>query len=70
VAKPLTIPLPPDHLLSGGYTVRVTAVSPTTGAVVAGVNVKNVTMQVEDLGGTGADSLQSGPFMLVPGPNA
>ena len=70
MAKPLSIALPPDHLLAGEYTVRVTAISPTTGAVVSGVNVQNVTMQVEDVGGLGAAALQSGPFMLVPGPGA
>ena len=70
MAQPLTIALPPDHILTGAYTVRLTAISATTGAVVSGVNVKNVTMQVEDLGGSGGAALASGPFMFVPGPGA
>lgn len=70
MAQPFDVALPPDLLLAGGYKVRVTAIDPTTGNTVAGVNVSNVTLQVEDLGGVGADALQSGPFMLVMGPNA
>ena len=69
MAQPFDIALPPDILLSGGYTVRVTAIDPTTGNTVAGVNVSDVTLQVEDLGGSGAAALQTGPFMLVMGPN-
>jgi hypothetical protein len=70
VAKPFSIALPPDHILTGSYTVRLTALAPTTGAVVSGVNVQNVTIQVEDLGDTGGAGLASGPFMFVPGPGA
>lgn len=70
MAKPLAIALPPQHVLTGGYQIVVTALDPDTGAVVAGVTVQNVTMQVEDIGGTGPVSLESGPFMLVPGPGS
>jgi hypothetical protein len=67
VAKPFAIALPPDHILSGAYTVRLTALDPATGAVVSGVNVSNVTMQVEQLAG---GNLASGPFKFVPGAGA
>jgi hypothetical protein len=60
----------PDSLDVGAlYTIRVTAISPSTGAVVAGVNVNQTVFEVTALG----DNLQDlvvGPFMLVPGPNA
>lgn len=62
MAKPFSIALPPDHLLAGGYTIRLTAIDPATGAVVSGVNVQNVTMQVENL--LGGD-LSSGAFKML-----
>lgn len=43
----LTASLAPNIILSDGYTVRVTALDPTTGAVVNGVTVSNVSMQVD-----------------------
>lgn len=70
MAKPFSIALPPDHILTGDYKVRLTAIDPATGAVVSGVNVQNVTIQVEDLGDSGGAALASGPFMFVPGPGA
>ncbi len=62
--------MPPDLDVSDGYTVRLTATDPTTGAVVSGVTVSNFAMQVLLLGGTAAGNLAVGPFMLVPGPGA
>jgi len=62
VAKPLSIALPPDHILTGGYTVRVTALDPDTGAVVSGVDVSNVTIQVEQYAG---GDLSSGVFKAL-----
>lgn len=50
MAQPLTVALPPGLELSSGYIIRVTAVSPTTGNTVAGVNVSDVTFQVGDEG--------------------
>lgn len=51
MAKPFSIALPPDHWLSGSYTIRVAAVDPDTGDEVSGVNIQNVTMQVEQAAG-------------------
>lgn len=67
MAQPLTQPLPPSLELWGGCTVGVAALDPTTGAPVSGVNIANVTIEVELTEGSEAD-LESGPFMLVPGP--
>lgn len=65
MAQPLIVPLPPGLELWGDCVVRVTALDPTTGAEVAGVQVSNVTLEVDTLA---ASELESGPFMLVTGP--
>jgi hypothetical protein len=60
------VSLPPNLDLKGGCIIRVTAVSPTTGASMSGVQVGNITLEVDDLSG---GSLDFGPFMLVTGPS-
>jgi hypothetical protein len=47
VAQPLIVAMPSDLVLSGGYKIAVTAVNPTTGATVAGVQVQNVAFEVD-----------------------
>ena len=64
--QPLILPLPPNIDLWDGCKIRVTAINATTGAVVSGVNVTEVNLEVVKIKG----SLESGPYMLVPGPNA
>lgn len=66
MAKPLIVTLPPGVIVSGGWTIRVTALNPDTGATVAGVVVSNVSLDVEGE----AALLEFGPFMLVTGPAA
>lgn len=68
-APPLVAGLPPDLDIDGGYTLRFDAVDPTTGATVSGVVVSAVAIGAADLAGA-ATTLDSGPFMLVPGPGA
>jgi hypothetical protein len=63
-------PLPPDLDLEGSYTIRVTAIDPTTGALVTGVTVADLVMMVNTVGSTQPGDLAVGPFMLVPGPGA
>lgn len=63
-------PMPENLLLGQGYSLRVTALDPTTGAIVSGVNVGTVVLtagsdSVVTDGGGGA-----GDWMLVPGINA
>src|SRR5947209_7452051 len=41
--------MPPEHDLSGGYTIRVDAIDPTTGATVSGINVSNVIITARNL---------------------
>jgi hypothetical protein len=65
MAQPLIVTLPPGLDLWPGCTIRVTAVNPTTGAVVSGVKVSNVT--IEGASDTPL-ALEYGPFMLVTGP--
>jgi hypothetical protein len=66
---PITGNMPSDVDIADGWTIRFTALSPTTGAVVAGVNVANASLEVVAESG-GSTSLDFGPFMLVPGPGA
>lgn len=49
---PLIAGLPPDLVLSAGYTFRVTALDPVTGNTMGGVTVKNISIFVSDIGGT------------------
>jgi hypothetical protein len=65
VPQPLIVALPPNLDLWGGCVVRVAALDPSTGNVVPGVTVSTVTLEVDNLAGT---DLESGPFMLVTGP--
>jgi hypothetical protein len=62
MAQPLTVALPPNLDLGAGYIIRVTALDAATGADVAGVNVSNITFEVDDLGHV---DLGSGPFVAL-----
>ena len=66
MSQPLIVPLPPGLELWGDCVIRVTALDPTTGSVVSGVQASNVTIEVDHIGG----ELAYGPFMLVTGPKA
>jgi hypothetical protein len=70
MAKPLTVAFPPNLELTDGWLVTITAVNPTTGALVTGVKIAEALIQVEVLEGAGGSALDSGPFMFVPGPGA
>jgi hypothetical protein len=62
--------MPPNLEITDGYTVRLTALDPTTGNQVSGVTVQDLVMENNLLGATTAEQLAYGPFLLVPGPNA
>lgn len=51
MAAPLIAGLPPGLELGAAYIVRVNALDATTGNVVTGVNVSNVTIEAQDLSG-------------------
>jgi hypothetical protein len=60
----------PENLnLGSGYTLRVTALDPSTGALVAGVNVGLEVITGTSSDPTGGGAFTAGPYMLVPGPN-
>jgi hypothetical protein len=63
-------PLPPDLDLANGWTLRVTALDPVTGAVIPGVNVSNFAAEVVDVNESGSGLVDGGEFLLVPGPGA
>jgi len=56
--------------LPGGWTLRVTAVDPTSGNVMPAIVVADLAMEVATVGATVPTDLAFGPFMLVPGPGA
>lgn len=60
--------LPEGLDVGSGYTLRVTALDPTTGNPVSGVTVSNLIFTADQISGT-PEGLEVGPFMLVPGPN-
>jgi hypothetical protein len=53
MAAPVLAPMPDGLVLGSGYTLRVTALDPTTGNLVAGVNVglEVITATSSDPGG-------------------
>ena len=57
--------------MAGAWTLEWDAVDPTTGASVAGVKVSSANVVGSDQSvTTPPKDEQSGPFMLVPGPDA
>lgn len=66
----LDVPMPADLDLADGWTLRVSALDPVTGAVVSGVKVSNLALEVELGAGTSAGDLAVGPYLLVPGSGA
>lgn len=67
MSKAVDLAMPQDLDLGQGYSLRVTALDPTTGALVAGVKVGQVVITATNVAG---GDIQSGPFLLVPGPAA
>lgn len=68
MATKLDIGMPQDLDLGSGWSIRVSAVD-SAGAIVSGVNVSNMAI-IADAPLGNVETLQVGPFMLVPGPNA
>lgn len=68
VPAPQNVSLPPFFTLTNGYTVRVTALDPTSGAVVAGVIASNVSIAVDQSGPVPTEEQPKGPVFLIPGP--
>lgn len=71
MSAPLLAPMPESLDVQAGYTIRVTALDPTTGALVSGVKVTTVVLtadQVQNFSGGGGGP--AGEWLLVPGPGA
>jgi hypothetical protein len=67
VAQLLKASMPDNVDIGAKFTLRVAALDAATGNTVAGVNISNMSLEVDSLAG---GSLDFGPFMLVPGPAA
>jgi hypothetical protein len=65
VPAPFNATLPPFFTLTKDYSIRVTALDPTDGSLVAGVITSNVSLAVdqEDTSGGGPDVQLSGAFL-------
>lgn len=68
MAAKVNVSMPQDLDLDAGWTLQVTAVD-SSGSTVSGVNVSNLSITADAPLGN-VSSLEVGPFMLVPGPNA
>jgi hypothetical protein len=68
MAQKINAPLPDGLDLDQGFMVRFTAVDAASGADVAAVKISNASILAANLSGNDPTLLQSGPFMLVPGP--
>jgi len=65
---PQNVSLAPFFDLADGMVVRLTALDPTTGAVVAGVVISSVSLAVDPDNGAGVPVVQSNaPLMFLPG---
>ena len=69
MAQKLDVSMPQDLDLTSAWSIRVTALD-SSGALVSGVNVSNMSIVADTQDPDTADQLAVGPFMLVPGPNA
>lgn len=70
MAEPVVAPMPRDLDLAGSYTIRFTALNPTTGAVVPGVVVTDMVLTVQPGSSTSPSDLAVGPWLIVPGAGA
>ena len=71
MAQPLDVNMPEGLDVQKGYTLRVTALDPTTGATVAGVNITTVVITADQLEGfSGGGGGGPGDWLIVPGPGA
>lgn len=61
--------LPENLDLQASYTLRIVGLDPTTGAQVSGVNIDQSVLTATQISGTPAE-LETGGWLLVPGPNA
>ncbi len=71
MAAPSVASMPRALDLQQGYTIRVTALDPSTGNLAAGVKITTVVLTADPssvIVGTGGGG--SGEWFLVPGPNA
>lgn len=68
----IDIPMPPNLDIGATYKIRVTAVDPSSGALVSGVNIGSVVLTVDPVAFNPSDlsQLATGDWSLLPGPGA
>lgn len=70
MARSIVAGLPPGLVLGAGCVIRFNAISAEDGSAVTGVTITNATIMIRNVGAAAADQVESGPFLLVPGPGA
>jgi len=71
VAQQYNAPMPPVQVLAPGYTLRITALDPSTGSLVSGAKVGTVVIDAEvEAAGSSDGGIVYGDWALVPGPGA
>lgn len=66
MAAPQIVPLPPDFELSAGYTIRLTAVSPTDNSTVSGVTISGVSIDANPVVAATSNELAVPSPLLIP----
>ena len=67
MSQKITASMPANTDAGPAFTFRVTALDPSTGALVSGVKIGKVAIEARALG---VGSLETGAWRLVPGPGA
>lgn len=70
MALKLDISMPSDITLQSTYSIRVTALDASTGALVSGVNIGKTVLTVDSGSVIESGDLSSGDFRLIAGPAA
>ena len=71
MSAPVQAAMPSNLDLQDGYSLRVTALDPSTGALVAGVKIGLVVFTADNTGGViSGGGGGPGQWLIVPGPGA
>lgn len=70
MAQKLNASMPEGLDLEFTYQIVIAAIDPSTGGLVSGVEISSAYLTVDQVSDGAPVDLQSGPFMLVPGPGA
>ena len=70
MAREINVGMPGGLDIGATYTLRITAIDPSSGALVAGVQVGSVTITADQASVGDDGGFAQGDWFLVPGPGA